>query len=196
VTWTLSGVGTLSGTTYTAPDRAGSATITADAGCGCGKWTKTFSIIEPSGAQFTKSGGDKHINGWTSAGFLANVTILPTSVSFYAIQIKEDSVAPTGTSGDWAGIGNHAEGSWISVNADNTLPAQDHINSKGGPGAVPGGYTWAIPWRYHVGSGTGYIFSTQNHVFSADNAGTATQSKAGVSTAAIPLNAASTDWPF
>jgi len=124
-------------TTLTSPDTASTTVVTVS--FNGGSCNKTFTVIVPSGVLLTKSSGDKHLKNWTSAGFLANIKILPTTVSFYAIQVKEDSVAPTGTSGAWAGIGNHTEGPWLTVNMDNTLPAQDHISSKGGPGAVPGG---------------------------------------------------------
>lgn len=199
VTWTNSGGGTLSGTTFTAPDRAADCTITvaSSAGCSCGSWVKTFSVKEPSGVQFTKSGGDKHLNGETSAGFSADVRILPTTVSFYWIQVREDSCPVTAASGGWDAVGPHQQWSnFGGIKMDNTADGwQDGVASKWA-GVHPGGYTWAIPWRYHVGSGSGYVFTTLNHVFNADASGTATQSKNSVSTAAIPIGTASTDWPF
>ena len=64
---------------------------------------------------------DRHLNGYTSAGFLAFVQILPLSVSFYAIKVKEDSAPAVNTSGVWTNSDAHLPGPWRLVNSDNTL---------------------------------------------------------------------------
>ena len=154
-----------------------------------------FKIVPPRDVNFIKNGGDKHVNGDTSAGFSAIVQILPTSVSFYAIKIREDAVDASDASDGWAEMKPHKMGAWKILD-DNNIAGIDRIASRKS-GVVPGGYTWAIPMRYTVFTEEGYVFKHNlNHVFSADNSGTATQSKNGVNTAAIPVNATSTDWPF
>lgn len=84
------------------------------------------------------------------------------------------------------------------INDDNTVgtpDGDDHVASAWF-GVQPSGYTWSIPWRYAVDtSGNGYVFWTYDQVFTADNNGTAVQSKNGVPTAPMPVNA-TTDWPF
>jgi hypothetical protein len=202
-TWSLSGPGTLSasgdGGTFTASDQQSQDTIAATC---CGQsYSVSFNVIPPNGVLFTKSGGDKHLQEFTSAGFLAKVQMLPTSVSFYAIQVREDSAPLNFASGIWTNAGPHMQGAWEPINENNTLntpDGDDHVSSTPlVPGVFPGGYSWSIPWRYAVDtSGTGYVFRTLDHVFSADSNGTATQSKNSVSTAPIPVNAPSTDWPF
>ena len=155
-----------------------------------------FSVLKPSDILYAKYGGDKHLQEYTSAGFLAAMQLQPTSVSFYAVQIKEDSAPTINATGLWTNAAGHPNGSWNDVSDDNTVQGLDQVASKyPTPGAAPGGYTWAIPLRYRVSSGDGYQFKTLNHIFNADSNGTATQSKHGVNTAPIPLNAA-TDWPF
>ena len=200
VTWSITGDGTLSGTngnpvTFTAHDRASTNTITASYdGNSC---SVTFTVIEPTGVQFTKLGGDRHKNGWTSAGFQANVAILPTTVSFGRIEVIEDTCPPTSFSGGWDAVGNHKRwASFLGITDDNKADGWiDNVHSEW-QGVHPGGYTWAIPWHYRVeGTVSEHDFDTLNHVFSANAAGTATHSKAGVSTAPI-LVTAPTDWPW
>jgi len=162
-----------------------------------------FSVYEPSGVFFEKqnpypnSNIDKHKKGFTSAGFFAGIQIQPTSVSFYRILVKEDTVSPTSGSGVWPNeVGNHQEGSWFPVYYNNSVFARDRVGSSL-LGVVPGGYTWLIPFRYQVGydaNNGGKVFCTLHHVFSADSSGTATQSKESASTAPIPINADDTGW--
>ncbi|MEI8315842.1 MAG: hypothetical protein WCG79_10380 [Verrucomicrobiota bacterium] len=150
--------------------------------------------------QFTEYGADRHKQGYTSAGFLAQIEIQPNTVSFGAIQVREGACPATNTSIFWSDMGGHGQGNWRNVSSDNTIPSVlDNVYSIK-PEVVPGGYTWAIPWSYKVGaSGDEHGFpDTVNHVFSADNNGTATQSKRSantLSTAPMPINAM-TNWPF
>jgi hypothetical protein len=185
---------------FTAPDTAKTATVTVS--FTGGTESVTFNVIGPTGCQFANPLGDKHVQGYTSAGFWGLITILPTNASFGAIQVWEDSVAATATTGFWTNIGPHpASTTWIG-NTNNVNLNYDGISAKGGPGVVPGGFTWAIPMRYRVGSGSGYLFTTNTQAFSADTNGTATISKGGpggagrASTAPTPINNPSTDWPF
>lgn len=199
--WVLSGDGTLSAmsgnpVTFTAGDQAGSPIVIGTEG-GVSQ-SVTFNVIPPSNVQFTKDGGDRHLQYFTSAGFLAHVKILPTTVSFGAIHVREDSAPLSSASGVWTTMGTHPQGDWEAINDDNTLgtsDGDDHV-AAWSSGVQPGGFTWSIPVRYAVDtSGNGYVFWTYDQVFTADNNGTAVQSKNGVLTAPMPVDAP-TDWPF
>ena len=201
ITWSVTGGGTLTdGATpiLTTPDVRATCVVTVNfSGGSC---TQPFSVIPPSGVQFTEYGADRHKQGYTSAGFLAQIEIQPNTVSFGAIQVREGACPATNTSIFWSDMGGHGQGNWRNVSSDNTIPSVlDNVYSIK-PEVVPGGYTWAIPWSYKVGaSGDEHGFpDTVNHVFSADNNGTATQSKRSantLSTAPMPINAM-TNWPF
>ncbi len=205
LTWTLDGPGTLSGSTYTAPDRAGSATITAEcAGCNCGKWVKTFSIIEPSGAIIDQEAntGVWHIMGTPSVGFKGRPYISPDSVSFSAVQIREGTVAAVcngyflpqngqmHTAGSFVGMLDVVPGKGTKVNAVDTIQGGD--GGIGTPYAA-GTFTWAIPWYFKIGGGAEKQFTTMNHVKTIDAAGGLQISKGGT-TKNKDLNAPSSNY--
>ena len=205
VTWSVAGGGSIDPATpitFTAPDVMANCTVVAS--YDEGSCSVSFDVIPPRDVFFDKddNAGDKHIHGQTSAGFFADFTILPTTVSFYAIEVREDAAPIAFASGNWiANIGPHIQWpEWVTIGYNNIGKQPDRIDSLSPiVGSDPGGYSWHIPWRYHVGTGEGYPFAFADHVFTADQNGTATQSKSGAntaSTAAIPLNARSTDWTF
>jgi hypothetical protein len=194
LTWTLSGSGSLSGSTYTASDRAGSATITAQcAGCNCGKWVKTFTVIEPSGVMIEQEPGTGvwHVQGTPSVGFKGRAYIQPDTVSFMNITVKEGEVAAACTGYFLPQNGQlHGEGSWIAFSSTVVAgkgtkdSAVDTI--QGGDGGIgapysAGTFTWAIPWYFKVGAGAQKQFSTMNHVKTIDASGGLTISKGGTS---------------
>lgn len=194
LTWTLSGPGNLSGSTYTAPDRAGSATIKAEcAGCNCGKWVKTFTIFEPSGIMMEQEPGTGvfHVQGTPSVGFKGRAYIQPDTVSFMNITVKEGKVAAVCTGYFLPQNGQeHAEGSWIAFSS--TVVAGKGTKDgavdtvQGGDGGIGapysvGTFTWAIPWYFKVGAGAQKKFTTMNQVKTIDAAGGLTMSKGGTS---------------
>ncbi len=102
VTWKLTGQGKISTksgskTTFTAHERASTATITATAPDG-GTASITFNVIEPSDWTMKRRQGTnlKHTNGVPDNGFQATVFVHPNDVNFYRVQIRElDSTAVT-----------------------------------------------------------------------------------------------------
>jgi len=196
VTWTLSGVGTLSGTTYTAPDRAGSATITADAGCGCGKWTKTFSVIEPSGAVATTNGAaapDTFAAGAQGVCMHLIFTFQPTTVCFSAVQFLEVPGPASNITGymtrfNPASLAHSPSTTWIGLDESNRPLGQDHAHHAGYPSPwSAGGFDWVIPVAWRVGSGNAKTnLSWTQSVRITDTSGTTSVTKAGASATRTP----------
>jgi hypothetical protein len=200
-TWTQSppfeDAGSLSGTsgatvTYTAPDRATTVTITAT-GSGCTA-TITLTIVEPSSIRMQRKPGTKgnHTQGTASVGFIAEIYFLPANVSFEHVSYLEDEVDAVGT-GCYQTffannhIGHHPSTSPISVGPpdDDTSGSKvngiDRISANATGTPCDGGWTWSIPWRFQVGSGTSKVFTTVDQVVAITAAGAATISKAGAS---------------
>lgn len=189
VTWSLTGGGTLSSTSgtstvFTAGDSPTTSKVTATLSNG-EKCEVEYTVIAPSGVSMTKvANSKKHVNGTASCGFLANITITPTTVSFGNIEGQEQAVAPVVTGFYSTFTQNHAQGGWFSVGQDNIVGGQDQIFSgnKAPPFSV-GTYVWAIPWHYRCAgtSGAGTEFKVVNHSVSATATGKVTMSKAGAS---------------
>ena len=57
-------------------------------------------------------------------------------------------------------LGNYAEKKWGHCSHRST--GRIHIN---------GGFTWAIPWSFKVGTGVAKVFATVNHVKTVDDTG-------------------------
>ena len=198
-TWSKSGGGTLSSTsgasvTFTAPDRAGSVTITAT-GSGCTK-SITLTIVEPSGLVMRRASGSgvRHTTGRPEAGFRATPHFQPADVSFYNIETREQDVAAvaSGAYSVWSGIGHSPNSSFISsgtavAGVGTPMNGVDNIYSGdpgGSPPFAPGVLTFNIPWEFRVGAGTPKVFATVQHRQSINAAGDVTISKGGVSVTA------------
>lgn len=170
---------------FIAPTEASTVTIKAT-GPNCDEEI-VFTVIEPSGVLMNKI-GEQHVNGMANSGFCANPVILPTSVSFTGLQIREGVVAGVGTGSFSGGNGQvHPLGDWFPIGENNTNPfAVDNIRSfADAPNPNPNGYTfgfflWAIPWEYKCG-GTEKQFTVVNHFEQIYTDGTITMSKGGAS---------------
>jgi type VI secretion system secreted protein VgrG len=206
--WSVSGGGRLSSTTgssvtFTAPDRAGNATVTASAGSfSC---SITFTVIEPSSVRMIQHGSVvQHVQRQPSAGFLGDPYIQPTDVSFYNIQVRELDCAPT-KSGYYTAstaTGHGANASYVTVGDANSngspVNGRDHIwsgyiPSITGPPYQPGALEFAIPWEYKVGGGTPKTFATVVHRQTVVANGSVTISKGGTSVTAA-LNDPTVTW--
>ena len=152
--WTASTAGTNT-ITYTAADgTTSSVTMTTVAPAGLsGKKDRDITTY-PAGAQ--------------GAGMELTVTVLPTTVSFQAIEVMEGTCKASAISGYFSSHapGPHdaaaGAGTWRQVGSDNDL--SDTADSSGWPPPwTKGSYTWAIPasWR-KKGDKTSTAFSATN----------------------------------
>ena len=177
VTWSNSGGGTLSttsgsSTTFTAPDRGQTCTITATetSNTNCSPtWSKTFSVIEPSGAYYVTN-LLYHTYDEANIGFQALIYLQPDSVNFGAVQCQEEQayLVANGVYSQYNGVGHQpyqvatfgttvvpgrgtgdATGSGFP---SDTCYSGDTDSSLHLPYAN-GSETLAIPWDFKVGSG-------------------------------------------
>jgi len=209
VAWTLSGGGTLNGSgnsaDFIAPDTGQTCTITATASdCSC-SWTKTFTVVAPSGVGFVKL-GEKHTQGWIDAGFHAQCIILDTNVSFYNIQISELHATYT-ADGCFLWQNGHIHPTWSEQSGGGWLtPGQNnYLNTRvdytytfakptSGPG--PGTVSCPIPWNYRALGTTndGYYFATLTSSADATASGVCTKSKNRMNSTPFNISDTTVKW--
>jgi hypothetical protein len=198
--WPTTGGGTLSAssgatTTLTASDTASQPEIYVlvgeqDAlGAEC---ILSFNVIPPDDVAFGPKLGQWHIQGTCSAGFHAQVTILPTTVSFYRIQISELTCYGTGT-GCYSPWNGQPHQTWtVTPSQDNRLSTVvDYVYTPVlNPPFSAGTFLWQIPWHYRrLGdSSSGYYFRTLDQQATAGSDGTCTISKAGMPSTFAPAD--------
>lgn len=197
-TWTKTG-GRLSSTsgattTFTAPSRAATVTITAKDGNACTA-TIDFTVIEPSGVSMRRKSGTGvwHANNIPSVGMKLDIYITPDTVSFENIEIMEsDCVGAVtgyfvGTTLDGIHHAGHGAGTWVTVGTvragrgskvDGTDTAQSGHCNFGQPYA-DGTFDWPIPWNFRVNGGSEKRFATVHQRFIIDAAGAMTVRKGG-----------------
>jgi hypothetical protein len=109
--------------------------------------------------------------GLAGSGFVANVTIKPTNVSFSRIQVREETVAAVAsgyydTVLHWNGK-MHPPTTWLNLDANNNgLTDTVGTNPPGSPGPFSAGdFLWAIPQSYRIAgsAGSGSVYSTGYH---------------------------------
>jgi hypothetical protein len=190
-TWSLAGDGFLSSTTgativYRAPSRAQSVTLTATGG-GCTA-TITFNIIAPTGVRMERI-DTLHQQNKPNIGMHTRIFILPDTVNFHNIQVKELEVnghasgiysckegAPHGASPDPADATTTVRaGFGTRIDGDDTIFSGFCAAS---PNAGVGNSSWAIPWQYALRGGTFRPITTVNQLHSCDAAGALRASKA------------------
>jgi hypothetical protein len=206
--WPTSGAGTLSAssgatTTLTASDTASQPEIYVLVGeqdALAAECILSFNVIPPDDVGFTTKLGEWHVQGTCSAGFHARVTILPTTVSFYNIEISElDCYATaTGCYAPWNGLRHlpwpeqPSVGSWLRPAQDNRLStAVDYAYTPAlNPPFSAGTFLWQIPWHYRKlgDTSTGHYFRTLDEQATATADGTCTISKAGMSSTFTPAD--------
>ena len=178
---------------WTAPAVAGTSTITATLANGrtC---QVTMTTVEPSNRALTVNSNRAYTAGRAGSGFVANVVIQPTNVSFSRIQVREGAVNSTATgyydtSLGWNGIA-HPVGAWLAVNASNSgLIDTVGTNPPGTAGPFSAGsFDWPIPQDYRVGAGAARNYSTGTHrqQMVAGASGRETTSKEGASRSRTP----------
>ena len=137
----------------------------------------------------------KHIHDTWSCGFLGDIRISPTNVSFYNQLFMELAATPV-SSGWLAGFpGNHLQSAvQIRVNSTNTVNESDEIFSgaKAGPYGE-GSWHWDIPWRMNTNlSGRQINFVTIRQQSTSDATGKCIISKGGLSRSRVPSDPTST----
>jgi hypothetical protein len=178
---------------YTAGNKAEAVTlalkVVSGPAAGTSTARKTITIVAPTDALMVQRPGTglSHTTGTWSVGFLGNIFLRPTDVSFAEATFQEGTaiavasgylssangqVHPVG-SVITLGPGNAATGSQLNgfdtVQTD-TLP----------PPFAVGDFLWAIPWRFGVtGTAPSAVFTTANHHETADATGRATIEKKG-----------------
>ena len=159
--------------------------------------SKRFEVVAPEGAEFIKISDDYHVAGAASAGFVGQIRLLPTDVSFKGVEMREGA-APFEGSGCFkeAELKNAPEseliaklkdsyayihpvmGAWVKIGAGNKSLGADTVTTAVSKWAGGGKFVWNIPWFYRVvGFAGDFKFTTAVHKATVDNAGTMTVSK-------------------
>jgi hypothetical protein len=194
--WTLAGEGFLSSDTgatitYRAPSTAQTVTLTATGG-GCTQ-TISFNIIAPTGVKMRRL-DILHRQNTVSIGMHTDIFILPDTVNFHAIDVREVD-APLVASGVFAPLAGSGHihqppsGVGSAVSATTTwragfgtrIDAQDSIVLgflRNPPAAAVGRGEWTIPWQYALHGGTFRRFATVHQVHTCDAAGNLKATKA------------------
>tara|TARA_R110000782_G_scaffold13976_23_gene41077 strand:- start:27479 stop:29365 length:1887 start_codon:yes stop_codon:yes gene_type:complete len=190
VEWRLNGrvIGTYSGVTFDAPLTAGTFTVSAVGQNGCQR-DIVFNVIEPSSVRLIEF-GEIHTKGLANAGFCGLVEVLPTSVSFIGVFIREGEDYADGT-GSFAHLDFilHETGSPVMVGSNN-LFYYDRVLTTARPNYageyVPGVFLWDIPVEYFAGRDAAgqdvfVEFTTAVHRATVDSSGRVKTTKEGSS---------------
>jgi hypothetical protein len=152
-------------------------------------------VVQPRERALTRSSDRAYTAGLAGSGFVADVVIQPTDVSFSRIEVREGAVnaAAVGyyrTVLGWNGI-RHPPGAWLTPDAANS-GIIDTIGSvppgTGGPFSA-GVFVWSIPQLYRVAgaSGAGRRYSIGVHTQAMTGAtGEEITSKEGASRTRTP----------
>jgi hypothetical protein len=187
--------------TYNAPDTANSVTLKLEILSGPSKGsgpTKAISIVEPSGGFVNRSPttGLRHTQNSWSVGFLGEIFITPSDVSFYNLLFYEGA-AEMHSSG-WLSSFNdpHPPSARAErINSRNAVNKADEIFSgtKYGPTYGVGQWYWDIPWYVETNSGRVISLGMFRELATSDATGKATISKGGHSESRVPSNPTS-EW--
>jgi hypothetical protein len=156
--------------------------------------TVTMTIVAPDSLSGTKVGDiTTFAKGVQGAGMNLTITVNPTTVSFQAIEIMEETCAASAISGYFS---THTPpshdaaagaGTWSTVGTKNDV--SDTADTSGWPKPwSQGSYTWAIPARWRkVGdttTGTAFRATSDQVITIAGVDGTTTVTKLGATSAA------------
>jgi len=196
-TWAAS-TGTLTPATgkkviWTAPATGGSATITATPVGGGGPCTVTMTVQAPTHRSLTNPAPRTYTPGLSGSGFVADVTIMPTSVAFSRIQVREETATGVATGYydtvlGWNGT-VHPVGTPLTPDATNGgIVDTVGTNPPGGPTPFSvGTFLWPIPQTYSVSGGGQTPYSTGNHTQNiVGPTGEETTAKEGATTTRTP----------
>ncbi len=188
--WRASGVGSGARTTgrgrlyrWVAPATPGRATVTFSAS-GQADQTTTFTVVAPESVHFYRQGEERFPAGTAGVGMTTRVGFAPFTVSFAAIQWKEDPSGPDAVRDYFEAHTppshgrREGAGRWIQ----NRSGLPDMAVFGGFPSPWTGGsFRWVIPNRYRVGRhGEGEVFATVHQTCTIEgepNAGRMTVTK-------------------
>jgi len=183
---------------YNAPDTARTVTLKLEVLNGPSKGggpTRDLTIVQPVGGFIRRIGGIRHtFNSW-SAGFLGEIHVTPSDVSFFNLSFYEDA-APENSSGWLAGYpGPHLRSQFFErITSRNVVNQLDEIYSgrKFGPYG-DGKWFWDIPWRIRTDTGRDFLFAIIRQLATSDVSGKATISKGGTTVTRVPSDPTS-EW--
>jgi hypothetical protein len=150
---------------YTAGDTAGEVTLVVKAASGPQAGTivatRTYTVVAPTDAVMVQAPNTYvwHNEGTWSVGFLGEIFLRPTDVSFENIRFREDTVKPTVSTGYLTGLHpqDHPLGQWVPVSRGDIKSGSQVYGTDtayGGPLYRPygdGDFLWQIPWQYGSG---------------------------------------------
>ncbi len=182
------------GGTYNAPDTAKAITLAIQVLNGPSQGLEksvNITIVEPTGGTISQTLGSsiKHTTNSWSCGFLGDIRLTPTNVSFFN-QLFMELVAQPVSSGWLQGFppDHPASATAVRVTSTNTVNQSDQIFSgvKFGPYGE-GSWHWDIPWRMITNdSGRQFTFATMRQQSTSDTNGTCVISKGGLSRSRVP----------
>jgi YD repeat-containing protein len=195
VTWGLSGgSGAISGTsgssiTFTAHERASTATVTATVNGN--QRSITYNVVEPVTESAIRFSTDNFPAGIQGAGMILKITIAPTDVSFQNVESQEVSGPATSISGYFTDFAPatlaHVPAGWVPIGEGNAK--FDHAQISGFPSPWRlGGFQWVIPiqWRVMGSVNSGTLPNRLQTFTIHDSTGNTTVSKLGVSVTRSP----------
>ncbi len=190
ITWELSGPGTISATnnfnpiTFTAGGQASSPTVTARQN-GLSR-TVSFDVKEPTWydhADFLPTGDPAFSAGTAGASMRLYVTMAPTSVSFYRVQMGELTNAASSITGYFTNFPQDALAHTTAGHFWGMTESNQWVDSCSGGGFLPpwsnGSFNWVIPWRWYVPGYSTNMMSPWAQVFTIDAEGRVTIAKFG-----------------
>lgn len=207
VAWRLEGPGALSFTSHTAKFEAGDvaseatvfATLTASSGQPSATCSVKFTVIPPSDVEMVRLPGkpEYHEQDRPSAGVCTQVYILPRTVCFYRISIREGECWAVASGYFESENGAyHGRGSSFAVKENTEAnpslgDANDNVGFRGGFLTVPpygpwplrrGSIEWKIPYEYVVTTGVQLFreFTIVSQAGEATEQGNLAVRKAGV----------------
>jgi hypothetical protein len=139
--------------------------------------TKKITAVAPNDVVFTKIGTVDSRQGVAEAGFIAQLSLLPSGVSFQNVEIREGKFKGKGVGSLADGEGDeHPDGAWLGVvcnpvTGSNLVQGHDMIHS--GAGVYPftdSKFEWYIPWLYHLIGGlteTTFVYCTHKETINA-----------------------------
>ena len=198
VTWGLSGgSGAISATSgssisFTAHDRASTATVTATVN-GIQR-SITYDVVEPASESAVKVSDISYPSGTIAAGMILKITTHPTDVSFTNVEVRELPGPASNITGYFthfspSALAHQPAAEWAPIRPGNE--GDDEVALQITPGTVPlepGGFQFDIPVRWQV-VGTNNAASLPNvlQTHSLNNAaGSVTVSKFGKSATRSP----------
>jgi hypothetical protein len=128
---------------------------------------------------------DTYAVGLSGAGMMLEITLLPSTVSFYNTEFLEIPGPASDISGYMTNkAGPHMPSTtWFGFSEANICACQDHASTRVSgfpPPWFDGAYQWVIPYHYRcVGSASSIKFTDVIQRFTIDAAGTVTVTKGG-----------------